>query len=325
MEPLITVIVPIFNVQDYLNRCIDSILNQTYKNLEIILIDDGSTDSSGNICDKYAVNDFRISVIHKENEGPSVARNIGIAKASGEFISFIDSDDYIAPNMIEFLYDKIKTKKVNIAICGRYYVFENGYINAKGKKNLDIVMNAEDAIRKMCSTNYFDMSCCDRLFEKSLFDLIRFPEYKLCEDWCVIYKLFDKAKKISYNSTPLYYYYQRRNSNSRDISVSIESLTVSRQMLNFVKIKYPHIVKHAAALLVFTNISVYDNYIKYRLPCNSALKLQIKINVQSNISSIITNNDISIIKKVQALVFCLNFRFYHRIYKWHIRNAEWGC
>ena len=116
-EPLISIIVPVYNVEKYLSKCIDSIINQTYKNIEIILIDDGSTDSSGAICDKYALVDSRIHVLHIENSGVSNARNVGLNHATGDYIGFVDSDDYIEPNMYELLLEELIADDVDVVQC----------------------------------------------------------------------------------------------------------------------------------------------------------------------------------------------------------------
>ena len=119
MNELISVIVPVYNVEEYLPKCIESIINQTYKNLEIILVDDGSTDNSGRICDEYAKKDDRIIVFHKENGGLSDARNCGIDAATGDWVQFVDSDDYIHQTMVEKMYSSCKRNQTKLAVCGR--------------------------------------------------------------------------------------------------------------------------------------------------------------------------------------------------------------
>jgi glycosyltransferase involved in cell wall biosynthesis len=310
MLPLISVIVPVYNVEKYLKRCIDSIIKQTYKNLEIILVDDGSTDSSGDICDQYGISDLRIKIIHKQNGGLSSARNAGIDKSTGELIAFIDSDDYIHPEMLEFLQNEISQKDVDIAICGRYIVYENGKSIIKEKKCDGIIMESEDAIRKMCSYDYFDMSSCDRLFIKALFQSVRYPEKKLCEDWHVMHILFDLAKRISYNSIPLYYYYQRENSISRNVGINVAAIEASESVLTFVKERYPGIIDEAATSFAFASISIYNNYIKYGRACDPGLMKRLKSNVNANLKYILRNKSISGMKKIQAFVFCINIYLY---------------
>ena len=132
---LISIIVPIYNVEKYLKKCIDSIINQTYKNLEIILVDDGSPDNCGKICDEYAKKDNRIKVIHKENGGVSSARNVGVENATGEYIGFVDSDDYIEKDMYEVLINNLKKENADISIISNYEVYKNKIIENKKKEN----------------------------------------------------------------------------------------------------------------------------------------------------------------------------------------------
>ncbi len=208
----VSVIVPVYNVENYLEKCLDSIISQTYKNLEIILVDDGSTDSSGKICDSYAKKDKRIKVIHKENGGLSDARNMGLDVASGKFISFVDSDDYIDKRFIEILYNNIIKTKADISICDFVWVYDkkikyNKYskkrIVVEGNRKYDYLYNEYSVIGP---------SQWNKLYKKYIFDDIRFPYGKLCEDQFVIHKELFKAKKVSYILKPLYYYVQRSDS-----------------------------------------------------------------------------------------------------------------
>lgn len=323
MLPLISVIVPIYNVEKNLPRCLNSILEQTYQNLEIILVDDGSSDHSPQICDSYAQRDSRIKVIHQKNSGPSLARNAGINAANGTFLTFVDSDDYIASNMCEFLYDLILENQADISICGRFFAFENGDLEAKDMKNVQLVMDSEKAIRNMCTFRYYDTASWCKLYKKSLFNSIRFPAGKICEDWYTIYKIFDKANKIVYDSTPLYYYYQRENSISRSRNITNASIDASRELLTFVKMKYPKIIDEVASAFAFTNIGVYNSYIKYNQKCNSVRRKQFQCNVRSYLSNIIKSRDFSKFRKIQATVFCCNlilYKFIFRLLKYKIRK-----
>ena len=184
MGPLISVIVPVYNVEDYLSKCVASILAQSYKNLQVILVDDGSTDRCPEICDDIAKRESRVQTIHKKNGGLSSARNAGIDAANGDFLAFVDSDDYIAPDMYEYLYRNMAETESDISICGKYVVYENGRLILKQDQSiLCLVMDSEEAIRRMCSFRDYDTSSCDKLYKRELFSSIRFPLGKLCEDW----------------------------------------------------------------------------------------------------------------------------------------------
>ena len=219
MTDKISIIVPVYNVEKYLKECIESILSQTYKNIEIILIDDGSTDNSGKICDEYLKKDSRVKVIHKENGGLSDARNTGIEIASGKYIGFVDSDDYIAKDMYDFLYQNIKRENAEISGCNRFLVYENK-IEIYGKKECYEVMDSQRAIEMLCTIGYIGVSAYTKLYEAKLFKDIRYPKGKINEDMYTTYKLFDKANRIVYDATPKYYYRQRSGSitNSKNIN-----------------------------------------------------------------------------------------------------------
>lgn len=221
-EPLISVVVPIYNVEQYLERCINSILQQTYQNLEIILVDDGSPDNSGVICDSYLSLDQRIKVIHKKNGGLSDARNAGLEIASGEFIAFIDSDDTIMPEMIEKLYQRIDTDRSDMAFCGYRQVSPNGDILSEVFLP-DNVLTGFDALK----VSYEDQGvlytiACNKLYKKHLFQDIRYPVGKYHEDEFTTYLIIDQCNRVSVVKEALYIYYQR------DDSIMQETYSVRR-------------------------------------------------------------------------------------------------
>ncbi len=212
IEGLVSVIVPIYNVEAYLSRCVDSIINQTYKNLEIILVDDGSPDRCGEICDEYARKDSRIVVIHKENGGLSDARNTGIEKASGEYISFIDSDDWIEPEMIETLYNACLSNSVKMAYCGIYDVDENLNKKARKSSDFDDVLDSKDVLMRMLESKGASLSACNKICHFELFEDVRFPTGKIYEDVATTYKCVVKANSIASCKKALYNYFHRSNS-----------------------------------------------------------------------------------------------------------------
>lgn len=216
-EELVSVIVPVYKVEKYLSKCIESIINQTYKSLEIILIDDGSPDNCGNICDEYAKKDNRIRVIHKQNGGLSDARNAGIVASSGEYLMFIDSDDYIHPEMILKLYKRLIKDGSDMALCGFSYVDENGEgIDKMNQKSpiKDEVLNKTEFFNKALKASgcWYYVIACNKLYKKEIFNNIKFPLGKIHEDEFIIHKIIDKCDKISCVSDNLYYYVQRTGS-----------------------------------------------------------------------------------------------------------------
>lgn len=211
---LISIIVPIYNVEEYLPKCIDSIINQTYKNLEIILIDDGSTDSSPKICDEYMNKDSRIIVIHKDNGGLSSARNKGLEISKGNYVCFIDSDDYLEPTMIEELKNNMDKYNSDISCCN-FYDIKNNIRTVRIKKNTstEFVSRKKDKFVNI-QNEYSPLTyyAWNKLYKKELFNNIKFPEGRLYEYTYILCDIFEQADKISFTLKPLYNYVYRSSS-----------------------------------------------------------------------------------------------------------------
>lgn len=208
---LISIVVPVYNVDKYLEKCLNSILNQTYDNIEIILVDDGSKDDSGKICDIYKEKDNRIKVIHKTNGGLSDARNIGIDNVNGKYITFVDSDDTIEKNYIEYLYNLLKKNNTKLSICN-YNVVSNNKVIPYIKKDYEIKLDKVTALGELLRERLFSVSSCAKLYDVELFNDVRFPIGMLCEDNGTTYKLIEKCDYVSYGSKSKYNYYKRDNS-----------------------------------------------------------------------------------------------------------------
>lgn len=206
-NPLVSVIVPVYNVEKYLRQCLDSILGQTYKNLEVIIVDDGSTDSSADIIKEYKKKDNRIVTISQKNQGLSAARNVGIKKANGDYIMFVDSDDWIAPDIVEYL----RPGRADVSICSHYESSEgkNVSFNKSFKRKS---MNPKMALTAMLKEHGFMVSAWGKLYKKDLFEDVFFPVGKLHEDLGTTYKLILASKKVVFLPEPKYYYRQRKDS-----------------------------------------------------------------------------------------------------------------
>lgn len=210
---MISIIVPVYRVEEYIKECIDSILAQTYTDLEIILVDDGSPDNCGNICEDYSKKDERIKVIHKSNGGLSDARNAGIKAAKGEYIGFVDSDDWIEPNMYETLYKACSTNNADIAICGFYRDYTDKSI-ACVKFNNEII-TGDDAVKKLIDGSQIQDHAWAKLYKTELWDNIDYPVGKNYEDVRTTYKTFIRAKRVCTVNKALYHYRQRAGSISK--------------------------------------------------------------------------------------------------------------
>lgn len=216
MKDKISVIVPVYKVEKYLEKCVDSILNQTYSNIEVILIDDGSPDNCGKMCDTYAEKDSRVLVIHKENGGVSEARNEGMKAATGEYVSFVDSDDWLDSHMFEILYNRMQKEESDMSICNFLYVDEEGQPIVKENLNKPIkdeLLTGEDAFGRLVGEKYwYYITLVNRLYRKIVLENIVFPNGKIHEDENVSHYILVKCKRISCVERPLYNYVQRDQS-----------------------------------------------------------------------------------------------------------------
>lgn len=213
MEELISVIVPIYNVEKYIRKCVDSILKQTYKNIEVILVDDGSNDECGKIIDEYKKMNGRIRVIHKENGGLSDARNCGMKYSTGKFLLFIDSDDWIDSEMVKKLYDNIKKYNADISICEFIEEDEEGKELSKKKYDEKILLfSSKEAIKDLIIQKNITNHAWNKLYKKEVFDNTEYPKGQLMEDVSTTYKLIENSKQIVYQNIALYHYIQRNKS-----------------------------------------------------------------------------------------------------------------
>lgn len=218
-KDLISVIVPVYKVEKYLEKCIESIIKQTYTNLQIILVDDGSPDNCGKICDEYAKKDLRIEVIHKANGGLSDARNVGISKAKGRYIGFVDSDDYIKEDMYEILLNLIKKYDADVSICNLYDVID-GNECIRNKENGIREYSRLDILKEVLLDKNIQSYAWNKLYEKELFDEIKYPIRKKYEDIGTTFYLFEKCNKIVVTSEPEYYYLKRADSLVNNVTES---------------------------------------------------------------------------------------------------------
>lgn len=206
---LISIVIPAYNAERYLNSCLNSVVNQSYKNLEIICVNDGSTDNTQLILEQYSKKDCRIKIINRENGGLSAARNSGIDIATGDYIGFVDADDWIDKDMYKILYENIRKHKSEIAVCKFVCVFK---LKINTARNTDpVTLKGIKAIDNLFSNFYGDYAW-NKLYKKSLFDNIRYPEGTYFEDRYVTYKLYERASKITFVDKGLYYYLQHKQS-----------------------------------------------------------------------------------------------------------------
>ena len=240
MEPQISIIVPVYNTGQFIPKCIKSIINQTYRHLEIIIIDDGSTDNSLEICKNYADMDSRIILIHKDNEGVSSARNIGIEAATGKYISFVDSDDYISPIMYEKLLEAIEENHADVAECGYCTCdIEGRIIHVHEYKESIIEGNYQCSYEYLSSLNSWRGNI-NKLYKRTLFEDIRYPNLSYCEDHIVNVKVFYKCNRKVYINGFYYYYLQHSLSvcNRHFTEVNMDDIAANKYLYRFHQEKF---------------------------------------------------------------------------------------
>lgn len=215
-KPLVTIIIPVYNIEDYLSRCVHSVLNQTYQNLEILLVDDGSTDGSGRLCDELAKEDSRIKVFHKENGGSSSARNLAIEQARGAYLGFVDSDDYVEPDMYEQLVDALEGYEAQIAQVGRDEIDEQGKLrpNICQPPETEEFIAAPVFFRELLM-HRGDCSFCTKLIARELFEDYRFPVGELNEDFKILIQMLGQVKGVVSLPKQAYHVFYRIGSNTR--------------------------------------------------------------------------------------------------------------
>lgn len=208
--PKLSIIVPVYKVEQYIHKCVDSILNQTFTDFELILVDDGSPDNCGVICNEYAQKDERVRVIHKENGGLSDARNFGLKEAKGKYVSFIDSDDWVDFDLYSDVVGYLEGNDLDV-VCFDVYEVKGETIKHHNRYDENKIFSGEDALYKIL-TDEIDNSACDKVYKRILWENVRFPVGRCFEDVATTYKVFHKANKVGYYQRSYYYYVKREGS-----------------------------------------------------------------------------------------------------------------
>lgn len=261
--PLISVIVPVYRVEKYLDRCLQSITQQTYRNLEIILVDDGSPDASGAICDAWAAKDSRIQVIHKENAGAGAARNTGLDAATGEIISMIDSDDYLEVHMYEHLMS-LMTEDVDIAECDIVLTEEENYPLDDGSTAETGVWVLEDAMKMHLRDALFCQTPPNKLYRSAVVGDIRFPVGNLIDDEFFTYKVIGNARNLAHSSAKMYAYRQQPGSAMhKAFSLKrLQGLDAQLQRLTYLEERMPQLAYEAKFQLFFNAMFVMQESLR---------------------------------------------------------------
>lgn len=264
MEKLVSIILPVYNVEQYIKNCLESIQQQTYSNLEVIIVNDGSTDKSVEYCEQICKIDSRFSITHKENGGLSDARNVGIDKSKGDYLIFVDSDDFVSQDMVSYLVSCMENNEADIAICDPVHYYsdrQNNDLNIFSPASNVKVYETTEALCEMFYQKSFLVSAWAKIFKRELFDDIRFPVGKLFEDSAIMYLLFEKCETIAYSDAELYAYVHRDN--------SITTKKFSDRDLDILEITNTIINHYGDNLRVYTAAVSYKVSACFRILLNS--------------------------------------------------------
>lgn len=311
--PLISVILPIYNVSKYLERCLDSILQQDYVNLDVIMIDDGSTDSSLQICEDYAKKDNRFRVIHQSNGGISKARNRGLELIKGDYFSFVDPDDYVEPEYISYLYGLCCRYHTDMSLCSHTVLFENGRKDIKGNGKEEL-LNAKECIQEMLYFDMIDTSCWGKLYHRELIGEICFPENTLFEDTACTYKFFLKAKQIACGYQNKYVYCIREESITTDHfnPAKLDLIKVTDQMAADVVSIYPELRDAAMFKCIrsrFSTLNQLENVSDYE-----EIRKEIIDYIKGNRSVLLKDPKARKTDKIAAILLGISYPLYVKIW-----------
>ena len=315
-RPLISVIVPVYNMEQYLDRCVQSVLRQTYEPMEILLVDDGSADGSPEMCDLYAQKDDRVSTIHQKNAGLSGAKNTGIEHAAGEYLVFIDADDEADDDYVSSLFGLVRKYSVSMAACNHSIVR-----GGKSKKRFSLpqeecVLDAHTALENVCYQKMPDVSSWGKIYHRTLFDGLRFPVGRLYEDTYVFAELMLRAGRIAYTPESLYRYIQRTDSLSHG-SFSPEKLQYIDSVVrlaNTAVSEFPDLKEAAMCRKVFAALSVRRFFVDCA-PERIGLRGRLEKYVRKNRKMLLGNPRVPMRDKIAALALSVSPKAYDILWK----------
>ena len=316
MEPKISIIVPVYNVEKYLERCVESLINQTHKNIEIILVDDGSKDNSGKLCDELAQRDSRIIVYHKENGGLSDARNYGIDKSTSDYVGFVDSDDFVDEDMYEILLSNLLKFDSEISFCRLNDVF-NDDITKDNTENKPYLMTSEQAIKMVLEAKVFSVTAVNKLYKKSLFDQIRFDKGKIAEDAFIMVDLLSRCEKIAATEAKKYYYMHRENSitTQKFTPKFLNVIEAYEKNAKIVSNKYPDLKYQADTRICWAYFYVLDRLLKDEEYKDEKLETELIQYLKKHKKFILSNSLFNAKRKLSFVTLLINKNLYKTILK----------
>lgn len=311
--PAISVIVPVYRVEKYIHKCVDSILSQTFSDFEVILVDDGSPDACGDICEAYADQDSRVRVIHKQNGGLSDARNAGIPYAVGEYVIFIDSDDYVEHDMFEYMYQNVRRANADMATCGIYEVYNNRIEQQEEER--DFVCSGEEAFRCILRGHTIRGEIWNKLIRRSCMVGLEFPKGRLYEDIYYTVDLMQRIDTVAVGTKPKYYYLHRTDSITGrayrpQLFDIIDGYTKNYEV---VKRIFPSLEQEAQCLWIWSRFIVLDKMLmeeNYRSIENYRELIRF---IRKHIKEIIKNPYFLPKRKISAIVLLVNVKLYRKL------------
>ena len=314
-KPLVSVIVPIYKVEAYLEKCVTSIINQTIRDIEIVLVDDGSPDRCGILCDEFAKKDSRITVIHKENGGLSDARNVGIEAAKGNIVALIDSDDYIESDMLEFLYNNMIKADADISVCGLFHHFGNVINSSNDLLGGYYVADTKDAIR--LELTEVPVTAVNKLYKRSLFKNVHFPKGKIYEDAHTMIPVLIESKRVVYDLQPKYHYIHREHSiTTQEYRPEVLSLIeANKTNMDLVLSHYPDLKYEAEYRFFWSYFWILEYILRQKKRDNVVLdeKKKIMSFLRKNTIEILKNPYFTRVRKVAAILLCSSEFLYEQM------------
>lgn len=320
MCPLVSVIIPVYKVEPYLRKCVDSVCQSTLKDIEIILVDDGSPDTCGQICDEYALKDDRIRVIHKENGGISSARNAGLDIARSDLIGFVDSDDWVDPDMFEFLYNNLIQADADISVCGVYeHVGEKVHMLCDA--SVYKTVSGHDAVQTNLAMTIAGNACWNKLYRRHLFEEIRFPEGRIFEDVFIMTRLIDSARKVVFNLQAKYHYWRRPDSLfSKRYRPQLRDCAESQlAVYDYIDKKYPDLTDAVRKTCIWAHFYVLEAMMLHDGPVDLQDKKRIIQYLRKHIKVILTQRDYTKTRKLSAIALCIH----ESLYKLVLKARKW--
>lgn len=315
-KPLISVIVPAYNVEKFIGKCIDSILRQSFKDFEVLLIDDGAKDSTPEICDACAKKDSRIKVYHKENGGLSDARNYGIDRMQGKYVMFIDSDDYVDSGYFEYLYGLITQEEdIQIAICGKKSVREDENASPDPETFHEII-TGERAVQKMLCGHGSGHSAWGKLYSADLWKTVRYPKGKIYEDYATTYRVMALVDKAAWGNAAMYFYVQHIESimHQKCSRRSLSLVDIADEETEFIVKKWPALKQEALARKVTSELKCLQNILNAKNEEFDDYKQKIVEDVRRHKGELLASKKVALKTKIKIIALLLGERTFGFIY-----------